>query len=363
MKIAILADPLTNQNAGIHYFTKALVENLALVNTQNEYYIITEKPIDLPQSLKQIVVKSSVNIIFRAFRMLITIPIQMRRLKIDAVVEPAHFGPFNLPKKMKRISIIHDLSPILFPQYHLWHSQILQRIFLKGILKRAHYIITNSEYTKNDIENYYPFTKNKVTAIYLGNDLKNELMHHPKESIELPQKYFLFVGTIEPRKNLKTLLDAFEKFKMEDQKDFKLVLVGDMGWKSNSFLKQLKRCKYRDEIIQPGYVRRMDLINYYKNAIACIMPSYYEGFGMTIVESMSCGTPCIVSDISSLPEIGGDAVLKFDPNCSEELKNQMIEICKPEVQRNLVAKSLKRSSQFDWSEYAIAFDQLLTKSE
>lgn len=361
MRIAILADPITNQNAGVHYYTKALVENLALLKSKNEYFIVTENKIELPYGLNQIVIKSHQNILYRAFRMLFVIPFKMRKLNMDIVIEPAHFGPFNLPKRINRVTVIHDLTPILFPQYHLWHSQMLQRIFLPDILRKANHIFTNSNYTLQDIEKNFPFTKNKVTAIHLGTDLL-EYKLEPIRAKNIPSKYFLFVGTLEPRKNIKTLVRAFELFKDHQKDDYlKLVLIGQKGWKSTEIFNTIQNSPYHSDIITPGYVKRSELINWYSFAEATIMPSFYEGFGMTVIESMACGTPCIISDISSLPEIGGDAVLKFDAEDPDQLKNRMVEMMDSGLKEKLIARSLKKVQKFSWIEHARKFDELLCK--
>ena len=366
MKIAILADPIDNQKAGIHYYTRKLVENLGSIDSNIEYYAILQKHHPEFENIKQIILKPKTYIpVYKAYRMFFEIPAILKKLKIDIAVEPAHFGPFNLPEKIKRVTVIHDLTPILYPQYHVFHSQLLQRIFLKGILKKADLIITNSLYTSQDVYKVYPFTKEKTEFIHLG---KDEDIHQSQQTSEVLTKlgintpYLLFVGTIEPRKNLNILLKAFEAIKNEGFPKLNLVIVGQKGWKSKSFFQLYEQHPYRENIILPGYVDRKDLSAIYTAAYAYIQPSMYEGFGLPVVEAMSCGTPCIVSDISSLPEIGGDAVLTFNCNSLSDLESRMKDLLhNPELRDRLSKLSLERSKLFNWKFHAEKFDQLMKK--
>jgi len=194
MRIVILADPLDNQNAGVHIFTREFIHALVKYDTENEYILIREKR-DENLSLKQIEVPNiRLPIGFASLRLLFIIPLIVRRLKPDVVLEPAHFGPFNLPKRIKRVTVIHDLTPIIFPQFHRWHSQILQKLFLDRILRNADMVLTNSEHTSQDVEKYYPVTKGKIVRGLLG----KEELYKPTQSRQflaekqLNSPYFLF---------------------------------------------------------------------------------------------------------------------------------------------------------------------------
>ena len=363
MRIVILADPLDNQTAGVHIFTREFIHALVKYDTDNEYILIREKR-DESLPLEQIEVPNiHLPIGFGALRLFFIIPLIVRRLKPDVVLEPAHFGPFNLPERIKRITVIHDLTPIIFPQFHRWHSQILQKIFLGRILKNADIVLTNSENTSQDVENYYPVTKGKVVSGLLG----KEELYQPTQSREyLEQRqinfpYFLFVGTIEPRKNLLVLLEAFADYKKKDKEDTKLILIGGNGWKSESFLEALEQHPNRSDIIRPGYVEKQYLPELYTHCKAFIYPSLYEGFGLPILEAMACGAIVITSDISSMPEVGGEAALYINPSLSSSLLMQM------EIVSNLNAdevadrkeKSITQAGKFSWEKFALHFKENL----
>ncbi len=363
MHIAIIADPLDKQRAGIHYLTKYLISNLLEIDKINIFTIIRFKQDSSLVNHQSIVLQNFLPFIKNdPIRTFVTLPLLLQKLKPDIVIEPAHFGPFNLPKKIKRVTIIHDLSPIKFPKFHPFVSQFLQRIFLPGIVRRSNLLVTNSENTSQDLMECYPKSKGKIKKILLG----KEDLFMPIFSKEVLQKhdlqtpYFLSVGTIEPRKNLNTLLKAFALFKHTHKSKIQLVIVGGNGWKTDSFYKQFKAHPFKNEIKIIGFADRSDLPTLYSSALALIYPSYYEGFGLPVLEAMACGAPCIVSNSSSLPEVGGDAVLYFNPKDVSELAKQLNFIyTNKAIRSSLNELGIKQASRFSWEKYAQEFIQEL----
>ncbi|MBU2649744.1 MAG: glycosyltransferase family 4 protein [Bacteroidetes bacterium] len=367
MRIAILADPIDNQSAGIHHYTLGMVKGLGTINSKHEYFVV--RPIKAPAigSIPEIIVNNYSNIPgYKAFRMFIALPYLLSRWKMDVVVEPAHFGPFNLPEQIRRVTVIHDLTPLLFPQYHRWHSQTLQRIFLKSILRKAKLVIANSAYTMADIQQRFPFTQDKTNFIYPG----THPAYMPVRNPEIPLKYgihapyFISVGTIEPRKNLDMLLDAFAML-CESSPGTTLpywLICGQKGWKSESFFRKLQSHPNRQQIKLTGYVAQEDLPALYTHATALLMPSLYEGFGMPLTEAMACGTPCIVSASSCLPETGGDAALVCDPHQANQWAETMEYLLEnPQKRLELSDKALERAGLFSWEIYARTFDREMDK--
>ena len=364
MRIVILADPLDNQQAGIHHYTRNLITHLAEIDKNSEYFILRSKKDDLFPPERQIVVKSYPIPGHAAWRMFIGIPYRLRKLKADIVVEPAHFGPFNLPKRIKRATVIHDLTPILFPGLHRFHSQYLQKIFLKGILRRASLIITNSANTSKDLLEYLPSTKQKISQIYLGRDESLEYISDTGsiEKYTGGKPYFLYAGTIEPRKNLIRLLEAFRMFKEKSASGHLLLIAGGKGWKSKDFYEQLDSHRFRDEIVICGYVERATLAALYSHTEAFVFPSLYEGFGLPVVEAMTCGAPCLLSNVSSLPEVGGDAAIYFDPEKCSEIADAMYKITHEEGLRKRLADGAGiQAAKFSWDAYARDFDREIKK--
>ncbi len=367
MRIAILADPLDNQYAGIHIYTKELISALLRVDKINEYVLIRQKRNDDFPEVKQIIVPNlPIYTGFQIIRFFIIFPIIARRLKIDAVVEPAHFGPFNLPKRIKRITVIHDLTPIKFPELHRYYSQTLQRVFLKKILKKANLIITNSNNTTKDVIEFLPGSEEKVKRIYLGKEdtFKPSRQKEIIEKYNLNDQYFLFTGTLEPRKNIIILLNAFEKFKDSTDIQVKFIIVGKKGWKSEPIMDAIENHPYKNDIQLLGYVPRQDLPTLLTCAIALVYPSIYEGFGLPVLEAMACGTPCILSRTSSLPEVGGNAALYFDFRSSDDLFEKLTLLASNEGKRGEMSeKSIKQSEKFSWEKCAGEFVKSLENIE
>lgn len=362
MTIAILADPLDNQTAGVHSYTKGMVE--ALIQYGQDYRLVLvrqQRDSTLPQNVQQIIVPNLSYLPgFASFRLFALIPILLRWYKVDAVLEPAHFGPFNLPRRVKRITVIHDLTPLLFPHFHLWLGGLLQRLFLKRILQSTDLILAVSKNTASDLAKTFPFTIGKTAVLYPGRDpffqptLSNEVLR--KWEIEAP--YFLCVGTIEPRKNLLLLLNAYQQFRQQHQARVQLLLVGGKGWKYEEFYEELAAHPYRADICLTGYVEKQDLPIFYTNAIATIYPSFYEGFGLPVLEAMSCGGVVISSNQASLPEVGGEAAFYFHPEDEQGLLEHMLTLSQSEsLQERKRKQSLDQSARFTWKIYAQQFSQ------
>ena len=360
MRIGIIADPIDNQSAGVHVYTKEMVLSLLQQDRVNEYIIIRQKKgeeIDKSYTnVKEIVVaNSSLPIGYASLRLFLIIPFIFRREKVDVVIEPAHFGPFNLPKSIKRITVIHDLTPILFPEWHRWHSGVLQKIFLPHILKRTDYILTNSLTTENELHRIYPFTRSKTWMIYPGFKnlvpVDNETAFIEKyHTASIP--YFLFVGTLEPRKNLSLLLDAFTIFKSKTLSKTRLIIAGGKGWKNEAFFERFNQHPFKNDIVITGYLSNEELSFLYRHALAFIYPSQYEGFGFPVIEAMSAGTQVITTAKTSMDEITSPYATTFRNNDPQDLADKMVQIA-PLHSDSSKIKDLKLvAEKYDWFKFA-----------
>lgn len=355
MRIAFIADALDQQYGGIHVYTKQLLKALSKVDKNNEYIILRINKTQEFDSFEEIALPYPSYPGYRAIRLFAEIPLLLSKKGVDVVVEPAHFGPFNLPKKIKRVTVIHDMTTFLFPQFHLFHSQLLQKVFLPSILKRASQIITNSEHTTKDLIKFFPFTANKTTPTLLG---KDEIFKPTKdaqvlEKYKIPQPYILYLGTLEPRKNIPVLIQAFNEFKTKTGLPHKLVLVGKKGWKFTEVFNAINESKFKHDILLPGYVAQEHLPILYSMAEVFVYPSTYEGFGLPVLEAMSCGAPVITTNVSSIPEVGGEAAHYFSPNSVVSLVELLVKICRNSEMRNTLSKqSLKQAVKFNWEKTA-----------
>lgn len=355
MKIAILADPLDNQNAGVHVYTREMVRSLIETNTSHEIILIRQKYDPALTAVKQIAVPLHAAVPGAAsFRLFWTIPRLLKKEKADIVIEPAHFGPFNLPESIKRVTVIHDLTPILYPHLHRWHSQILQRIFLKRILKRTDLVISNSANTEKDIITTYPFTAEKIITIYPG--IAPTISSREAglfRTLGIKKPYFLTVGTIEPRKNHLLLLRAYTLFRQQHTTRYQWVITGGKGWKSDSFYKALEQSPYKEDVIFTGFVPDHYLPALNHEAVAMIYPSKYEGFGLPVLEAMVWGTIPVTSENSSLTEVGGPHAFYLREESVTALAGLLHKVSglsEPE-RKNTIAHLRIHAEKFSWNNF------------
>lgn len=354
--IVIIADPIDKQLAGIHYFTLNLVLHLIALDKENRYTVIKLNSQSIADNIDHITLPNTLTYLNNdPLRSFITLPNLIKGLKPDLVMEAAHFGPFNLPKSIKRLTVIHDLTPLKFPSFHPIASVIAHKFLLPNIIKRANLLITNSYQTEKDLLTLFPRAKGKTHSIYLGKDeiFKPSLSENILKKYKIDTPYFFSLGTIEPRKNLITLLEAYSLYRSTSKKKVHLVISGEFGWNSHKFYKKLLKHPFKEDIKLIGHARRRDLPYLYSHAEAFIFPSFYEGFGLPVLEAMACGTVCLLSNKASLPEVGGDAALYFDPNSALELKDRMHDIIEgANLKKELKEKSLKQAQKFSWDNFA-----------
>ena len=355
MRIVINGDALDLQYAGVHFYVKNLLEEISDVGCDHEIIVLTP--------IKQKPTADSIHFVhvplytwipfFQMIRLFILMPIAAIRYKADVFIEPAHFGPFLLPERIKRVTVIHDMTPLLYPEWHTLRGWMLQKAFLPSIIRRADLIITNSAYTKSDIVRLTGKDPNRIAFSHLGVDpsfkpTNNKLII---QKIGITFSYILYLGTIEPRKNIENLIEAFEKFKsLNKDSELKLVIAGKMGWKTEQIKKKLESSAVKDDIVLPGYVNRSDMPSLYSHAKMVIYPSLYEGFGMPIIEAMACGVPVLCSKVSSMPEVGGFHAFYFDPNDPHSICETMVHVHEQKEYNS--KKAIAYAQSFSWKEMA-----------
>lgn len=265
---------------------------------------------------------------------------------LTAFFAPAHYIPRFCP--FKTVVTIHDLSYLYFPTEFLKKDLFQLKNWTEYALKNSKHIIAVSKTTKKDIVHEYGIPDEKISVIYNGytNPIHAPAPH--KHKVQHP--YFLYIGTVQPRKNLTTLITAFTKF-YETHKEYQLIIAGKKGWLYESIFEHVEKLEMKQSILFPGFVSDEEKDDLYKNASAFILPSLYEGFGIPILEAMAHGCPVVSSFSSSLPEIGGEACLYFDPRNSDDLVDKMNSIITDkELVKKLVALGKKRTEFFSWEE-------------
>jgi glycosyltransferase involved in cell wall biosynthesis len=260
-------------------------------------------------------------------------------------------------RSVPTVLTVHDLIFRHLPEHHKSLNRRYLNLTLPLYCRRANHIIAISECTRRDVMTAYDLPPEKVTVIYEAADPRfcpqtRDRVTTVRQHYGLPEQYILFVGTIEPRKNLTRLLRAFEAVHREGLCDA-LVIVGKRGWLYGDFFAELERSPVRDAVLLPGYVPDEALPAIYAGARALAFPSLYEGFGLPVLESMACGTPVACSDTSSLPEVAGGAALYFDPDSQGAIFETLRQLLSdPALRSELVQRGLGRAARFSWDRVA-----------
>ena len=276
---------------------------------------------------------------------------------MDVFFSP-HILPVSLSADIPRVVMFHDLSFVHFPDFfdlkrRLWHFYVQP----KKQAQKADIIITPSMNTKNDLIELYGVESAKIHNIPLGAskvEYNDDSFEKFRKEFSIPEKYILSLCTFEPRKNIVGIIRAFEIACQDRSMDgVSLVISGGAGWKYDDIITEYLSASVRSRIIITGAVQDKYKWGLYKNAMAFVFPSFYEGFGLPPLEAMSCGVPVICSFTSSLPEVIGDSAILVDPYNVPVIAKSIVEIVSDERLRNdLSKKGTERARQFSWEKTA-----------
>ncbi|MBR5781470.1 MAG: glycosyltransferase family 4 protein [Bacteroidales bacterium] len=279
----------------------------------------------------------------------------LRKTKHDLYLSPD--GYLSLISKVKQIAVFHDLNfehfPQDFPKIHLWHY----KKFFPRYARKADKIITVSEFSKKDICECYGVNSDKITVAYNGaNDILTPVSDDVKEVTRKKytegKPYFMFVGSLHPRKNLARLFTSFDLFKKKNNNDIKLVIVGSKRWWTEPIKNAYESMAFKDDVIFTGRLSAEDLHLVTASALASVYVSYFEGFGIPIVEAFKCDTPVITSNVTSMPEVAAGAALLVDPFKEESIAEAMVKIMDEKVREELIEKGRIRRQDFSWDKAA-----------
>jgi len=262
-------------------------------------------------------------------------------------------------KTLPFVITLHDIIPYKMPETV---GDTYLRIFneeMPDIVKRCDGIITVSEYSKNDIANYFNFPKGKIYVTHLA----AEDIYYPidkekaniiiKNQYGITGDYILYVGGFSPRKNIVGLIEAFSKLVTKYKEDIKLVIAGKQGKSYSIYKKRAIDLGLEDKVLFPGFIEVEHLPYLYNAAKLLAYPSFYEGFGLPPVEAMACGIPVITSNVTSIPEVLGDSAVFINPHDVDELYSSMYEVlCDEKLRDRLIIKGLVRSSELSWKKTA-----------
>lgn len=275
------------------------------------------------------------------------------RHEID-VFHESFYTPAKIGRVAGQVFTLHDLSLLLFPETHSLDRRMFFDRFFQNRLGQADHIIVPSAFVKGQLLEYGGFPAERVSVVHEGVDEQfyprdPDVISEALDSHGLPKEYVLFVGTLEPRKNLSTLLLALSRCKS----DVPLVIVGWSGWGDPCFEAELERLNLRHRVFFPGYVSDEALCAIYSGASAFLYPSIYEGFGLPVLEAMACGCPVLCSNAASIPEVAGESALYANPSEPEEWSGAIDSVVSDsELQKRLRSMGQEHAFNFSWQKAA-----------
>lgn len=280
------------------------------------------------------------------------VPRALKKYQADIYFSPDMLGCCHT--KIPVVFTLHDLAYKHYPEYmdflHRWHYSR----YMPKFAAKAAKIITVSTFTKEDIVEKLKVAPEKIEIIYNGahqqyHPLTNQEAEAVKARYTDGQEYFLFTGALHPRKNIVNLLKAFVYFKRRQRSPIKLVIVGRMAWKFEEIEKAKRLMPFKEDVVWTGYLGIEELSQLTGAAYAMVYPSLFEGFGIPVLEAMTCDVPVIVSDRSSLPEVAGNAGLLVNPDLPEDIAAKMMILYKDEQLRNQLIKNARQQREkFNW---------------
>src|SRR6185437_3137638 len=349
MKIAIDVHSLGTQAGGNETYFRQLVRGLAADPSGNHYTLFHTHPIALeavcndPRFTLCAIPKNPIA------RLALALPRKLREIKPD-VFHCQYVQP--LWGTRKTVVAIHDLAHEHFPEFFHPVEALRMKKLVRWTAKRASHIMTISEFSAADIARRFDLPRERITVAHLAASPD----FHPRDKAQsqeyLARKYgltvpfILYVGRIQARKNLPRLVEAYARLRKQGL-DAKLVLVGKKDWQSEQLMEKIKELGLQDSVVFPGFVPFDDLPIFYNAAEVFVFPSFFEGFGLPVVESMASGVPTITSFGSSLEEVAGDGALLIDPRDTSSITDALAKVLGDSgLQRDLVARGLKRSKDF-----------------
>ncbi len=296
-----------------------------------------------------------------AYRMMTNfVPVPYRAFHGDWA-DVTHFFNYIVPPGVhgKTVVTVHDMVLRAYPETMRARTRILLETGLKQSMKRADCIVTDSNFSKSEIAKYYPEFAGKVKVVPCGVDTKRFAPAAPdeidrvKKAHHLPDSYFLYLGTLEPRKNLVRLIRAYADLRKQHPDAPALVLAGGKGWQYEQIFQAADQPELREHILFPSYIPSGDMAAVYSGALAFVFPSLYEGFGMPPLEAMACGCPVLTSNAASLPEAVGNAALLCNPMKKKAIAHGMeLLMTDASLREKLRLRGFRRAKEMCWEHAA-----------
>ncbi len=348
---------LKDKLEGYGYFTREVFLRMAIDHPEHQFVFIFDRPYHLdyvfPSNVQTLVVTPPArHPILWKYWYDIRLPQLLKKIRADVFVSPD--GYCSLLTKLPQCMVVHDLGFLHYPAAYKKSHLVYLKHYTPRFIRKSVRVATVSQFSKDDIIKQYHTNPSKIDVVYSAvkenfGPLNQEEQEKTRNQYTDGKAYFIYAGAIQPRKNLINLLKAFSIFKKRQRSNMKLVLAGRMAWKNDEFLQLLSTYKYRDDVVLTGYIDEKELAALVASAYALVYPSFFEGFGVPVLEAMTSGVPALTSQNSSMQEIGGDAGLYFDPSSHEDMAEKLMLIYKDEqLRNNMVEKGLGMAKKFSW---------------
>lgn len=357
MKIGLEGERANLPNpTGVEMYASELINNLARLDQRNEYTLyFRTKPLARFDYLPKNFVTRLIP--FPKFWTQTRLALELILHPVDVFMLPIQALPFFHPRKS--VITVHDLAYEFFPEAFGGFMGFYLRLTTRFGVRAAKKILAVSQSTKNDIVKVYGINPDKIVVTPLGVDPRFKPLPYDEVQSVLDKfglsykKYILFCGTMQPRKNISKLVDAYLKLKKEYRVEEKLVIAGGKGWLWEPIMKKIEDAGEKDSIKYLGYVDTGDLPALYNGATLLTLPALYEGFGLPPLEAMASGTPVVVSNISSMPEVVGDAGVLVEPSSTESIAEGILKVLMDKnLQMEMSKKGMEQARKFTWEETA-----------
>jgi glycosyltransferase involved in cell wall biosynthesis len=367
IRIGIDISRTIEESTGVGYYAKNLVHALAKVDSGNDYLLYGIFYDCYPKGWKKAVVPKSSNFKLHQkdspswFVRRRWMNFRHSKENLLGEVDIVHSTAFTMPlvSKPKTVVTIHDLSIFIYPQHHTEANYQFVTRNVHQAARRANFIIAVSESSKREVMRFLHMPEEKIGVVY---EAAGDIFHQKcpsdtvamiKNKYKINKRYFLSVGSLEPRKNLGRALVAFKALIEMKKADYQFVIAGGKGWKNEAFYNLIRKLDIDEHLVFTGYVPEEDLPALYQGADVFVYPSLYEGFGLPVIEAMASGVPVITSNTSSLPEVAGDAALLVRPTEVFEIYEAMEALAtRPELREELRDKGKNQSNLFSWEKTA-----------
>lgn len=372
---------ISDESSGVGHYTLHLVRNLAATCPSDQFvlFFYSDAPAELLETFSRFQHVRCVRLRSSRYRRFlpfiyshVVVPLLFMKERLDLFHAPANVLPLLTALLSRRPSVVtvHDLAIYEHPEWFRKESGFSQRVLVPLSLKKATRILAVSQATAAQITSRFPFAQKKIDVIHEGVDahecVSDERVTEIKNALQLPERFLLFVGTVEPRKNLARLITAFDEWKTEcahGNEDVVLVIAGRMGWKVDTAIAAAETATWKQSIRFVGHVTEEQKRALMQACTVFVFPSMWEGFGLPVLEAAASGAPVLTSRVSALPEVCGDAAVYVDPEHISSIKQGVAQFMgDAQLRRSLRQKGMSRAAASTWKTVATKTRECYTEA-